>query len=217
MITIYTILVKDTNELIASQVERIMCRSKLVDNLHFLASPTYKGMDMSDFTVTMEYLLPASKTYKTENLVMSDDTYKDMLEYKLPFDTAFTKEPGDIEVKLTFTKVEMQEDGSVKQYVRKTSATTITIVPLEAWSELIPDEALSAIDQRLLKQDALMKQLIELLKNFDDTKADNITLRDNILQLLANGTPIGNKIDISKGTSPDPGTDNPGKVEVVEF
>lgn len=215
MITIYTILVKDTNELIASQIERIMCRSKLVDNLHFLASPTYKDMDMSDFTVTMEYVLPTSKSYRTETLVASDETYKDMLEYKLPFDTALTKEAGDIEVKLTFTKVEMQENGTIKQYVRKTSSTNITIVPLEAWNELIPDEALSALDQRILKQDALMKQIIELLANIDDTKADNIMLKNSIIQLLSNGTPIGNEIDLSKIGTLDP--DGTGKVEVVEF
>ena len=213
MITIYTILVKNTNELISSQVERIMCRSKLVDNLHFLVSPTYKEIDMSDFSVTMEYLTPVSKTYKTESLTVSEELYKDMLEYKLPFDTALTKEPGNIELSLTFTKVEMKSDGKMKQYVRKTSPSSISIVPLESWSEIIPDEALNVIDQRLIKQDALMQQLIDLVNSFDDTKADNLSLKDNILQLLSGDKPIGNEINLSNVQHPD----SDKNIEIVNF
>ena len=47
----FTFLIGEDNTLTASVVERIMERSKLVDNLHFLADPTYKGVDMSDYTV----------------------------------------------------------------------------------------------------------------------------------------------------------------------
>ena len=60
----YTILVNDDNTLTTSVRERIMQRSKLVDSLHFLVSPTYKELDMTDFTVTLEYVLPISKKYK---------------------------------------------------------------------------------------------------------------------------------------------------------
>ena len=73
----YTILLNDTNELITSVKERIMQRSKLVDNLHFLVDPIYKGIDMTDFTVMMEYILPVSREYKSEVLVKSDELYKE--------------------------------------------------------------------------------------------------------------------------------------------
>ena len=96
----YTILVGESNELVTSVKERIMQRSKLVDNLHFLVDPIYKGIDMTDFTVMMEYILPVSREYKSEVLVKSDELYKEKLEYKLPFDTCLTKEAGDIEVSL---------------------------------------------------------------------------------------------------------------------
>ena len=111
-IFVYTILVNDDNTLTTSIRERIMQRSKLVDSLHFLVSPTYKGLDMTDFTVTMEYILPVSKEYVSEVLVKSEELYKEMLEYKLPFDTDLTKEAGEIEVKLTFSKVDLDEDGN---------------------------------------------------------------------------------------------------------
>ena len=192
----YTILVKDTNELVVSVKERIMQRSKLVDTLHFLADPMYKELDMSDFTVSMEYILPVSKQYKSEILVLSTELYKDMLEYKLPLDTKLTSEPGEIEVQLTFIKSDLDADGHVKQYVRKTSPTSITIVPISAWSDFIPDEALNAVDQKLLKLDAQIKALAETGDLYATTKADNIMLDKDTheLYLTANGAQVGDKV-----------------------
>lgn len=158
----YTILVNESNELITTVKERIMQRSKLVDNLHFLVEQTYKGIDMSDFTVTMEYILPISREYKTEFLVKSDELYKEKLEYKLPFDTCLTKEHGKIEAQLTFTKVSLDVDGNSIQQVRKTSPTTITIVPISAWSDMIADSALTALDQRILQTQAMIEAANEL-------------------------------------------------------
>ncbi len=195
----YTILLNETNELITSVRERIMQRSKLVDNLHFLVDPEYKGIDMSDFTVMLEYILPVSREYKTEILVKSDELYKERLEYKLPFDTALTKEAGDIEVQLTFTKVELDTDGISHQYVRKTSPTIITILPISKWSDIIPDSALSALDQRLIQMDIMMNQMNDMANYLDDIKADNIIYDENnkTLQLTSHGTPIGNKVTLN--------------------
>ena len=195
----YTILVNDDNTMATSVRERIMQRSKLVDSLHFLVNPTYKGLDMSDFTVVMEYILPVSKQYKTEQLIKSDDTYKDMLEYKLPFDTNLTKEAGDIEVKLTFSKVDLDADGNDIQYVRKISATKITIIPIEAWCDIIPDEALNAIDQRIIKTDAQIKALMDANEITRLEKADNLVLdeENKELYLTSDGEPIGNKVKLS--------------------
>lgn len=193
----YTILLNENNELTTSIRERIMQRSKLVDSLHFLVDPTYKNMDMSDFTVMMEYILPVSREYKTEILVKSDELYKNKLEYKLPFDTCLTKEAGKIEVQLTFVKVELDADGKPKQYVRKTSPTTVTIVPIAAWSDVIADSALTALDQRLIQVDAALAAANELTDYLNDTKADNITYNKdtNTIQLTANGNLIGDAIE----------------------
>lgn len=195
----YTILLNESNELITSVKERIMQRSKLVDSLHFLVDPIYKEMSMSDFLVTMEYILPISREYKTEILVQSPELYKGKLEYKLPFDTCLTKEHGKIEVQLTFTKVELTPDGDNIQYVRKTSPTTITIVPIAAWSDVIADDALTALDQRIIQTQAMIEAVDEMNWNLDETKADNIIYDENgkYLQLTACGKPIGNKIKIN--------------------
>ena len=194
----YTILLNDTNELITSVKERIMQRSKLVDSLHFLVDPTYKGLDMSDFTVMLEYILPVSREYHSEILVKSNALYKEKLEYKLPFDTCLTKEAGNIEIQLTFVKVSLDTDGNNTQQVRKTSPTTIKILPISAWSDIVADNALGAIDQRLIQAEAMINAVGEMAQQLDSTKADNIIYNeeDNYIQLTANGTPIGDKITL---------------------
>lgn len=193
----YTILVTENNELVTTVKERIMQRSKLVDNLHFLVDPVYKEHDMTAFTVMMEYVLPVSREYKSEILTRSAELYKDKIEFCVPFDTCLTKEPGKIEIKLTFVKVEMDVDGNTVQRVRKTSAANITIVPLEAWSSIIPDDALSAIDQRLVMAEAMIGAANDMSQYLYETKADNITVNKdtNTIQLTANGTPIGDAVE----------------------
>lgn len=203
----YTILVTNDNELFASKKERIMQRSKLVNNLHFLVYPTYDSgtetFDMKDFTATMEYILPVSKKYKSETLTLNNEEYETesgqfMLEYVVPFDTGLTSEAGDIEVQLTFTKIDLDSEGQDTQYVRKTGTCKITILPLSAWSDIIPDEALNAIDQRILKTQAQIDELADLAGIVSSTKADNISLTDTTLQLTANGENIGDAIDLNE-------------------
>jgi hypothetical protein len=192
----YTILLNESNELTTSVRERIMQRSKLVDSLHFLVDPIYKGIDMSDFTVLMEYLLPVSREYKTEILVKSNALYKNKLEYKLPFDTNLTREAGKIEIQLTFINVRLDADGKATQMVRKTSSTTIVIVPITAWSDVIADSALTALDQRLIQVDAMLNAANEMNNYLSETKADNIVVDEaaNTIQLTANGVLIGDAV-----------------------
>ena len=190
----YTILLNDDNKLVTSVRERIMQRSKLVDNLHFLVEPIYKGEhDMSEFTVMMEYILPVSREYHSELLVKSEGLYKDKLEYKVPFDTCLTKEAGDVELQLTFVKVN-KDDAS--QHVRKTSTTVITVLPISAWSDIIPDGALTALDQRLIMAENLLYAANDMADYLSITKADNIKYNEetNEVQLLSGETAIGDKV-----------------------
>ena len=203
----YTILATNDNELKVTVKERIMQRSKLVDSFHFLVDQLYKeNIDMTDFTVTMEYVLPVSKKYVTETLVLKLDEeskpalYKDKLEYCLKFDTNLTAEAGEIEVQLTFTKTELDEEGVATQYVRKTTPCTITIVPITAWSDIVPDGALTALDQKILKIDEQIKALSDSAMLLVQDKADNIMLdtETHEIYLTANGEPIGDRITIDE-------------------
>lgn len=194
----YTFLIGDDNTLTASVTERIMERSKMVDNMHFLADQIYKDVNMSDFTVMLEYVLPISKKYKTEFLKKSENLYKNKLEYLLPFDTNLTSEAGDIEIQLTFTKVEMNSEGKTTQYVRKVGPGIVHIIPISKWSDIIPDEALSTLDQRIIALEALNKAMTDHFNINLDNKADNLMYDDeHRIQLTSNGKPIGNAIKIT--------------------
>ena len=182
--------------LITTIKERIIQRSKLVDNLHFLMNPTYKTFDMTKFTAVMEYVTPVSRELHTEFLTQSPDLYKGMIEYKLPIDTTITREAGTFELALTFTYVEMDAEGNTYQHVRKTTPTGITIVAAPAWCDVIPDSALSALDQRIIGLEALVHALDDESQILYQTKADNIKYDEagKYIQLTANSIPIGDRI-----------------------
>lgn len=188
-----------------------MQKSKLVDSLHFIVEPNYKGKDISTFTVLLEYNTPVTHEYHSEILTLSNELYDGMLEYKLPFDTNLTKEAGNIEVQLTFSKVDLNEFGKPVQMVRKTSTTFISITPTAAWSDFVPDGLLTSLDQRILKQDAQIKELNEIAEKLDMTKADSLSYSENMLQLTSNGEKIGNAVSITSSGS------STGDFEIVEF
>ena len=196
----YIIIVENDNSLYGSQKRRIMQREKLFNDLWFLVEQYYNGYDMSQCTVTMRYLLPISKEFKTETLVLSNERYKDdYLKYVLPVDTNLTKEFGDIELNLTFTMLDVDDNGKIVQRVRKTDNHLLKITPIPDWDSVIPDSALSALDERIIKLDAQMKALDERNKVIADTKADNIKYDTNTneLQLTSNGNVIGDKVTIN--------------------
>lgn len=195
----YTILVNEDNTLYGSKKERIMQRSKLVDNLVFIVDPIYKGNDMTNASVVLEFVLPVSREYKTINLVLDDERYNDcFLQYKLPFDVGLTAQAGSLELQLTFVYVEMTPNGVGIQRVRKTSSTTIEIIPITAWSDIIPDSALSALDQRLIKLDASMRAMNDYMNVIDNNQVDNLVYdnKNETLQLSAKGVGVGNKVSV---------------------
>lgn len=196
----YTILVNDDDTLYGSHKERIMQRQKLVNDLVFIVNPIYRNThDMTDASVMLEYVLPVSREYKTVILTLSDERYNDcFLQYKLPFDIDLTAQAGSLELQLTFAYVEMTPNGVGIQRVRKTSPTTIDIIPVTAWSDIIPDSALSALDQRLLKLDAQTRALNDYLNVIDSSKVDNLVYNsaEETLQLSSKGIGIGDKVSV---------------------
>lgn len=214
----YVVLVNDDNSLIVTNKERIMQRSKLVDTLWFLTTPEYKGYNMADFTVLLEYILPVSREYKSEVLTLSAEKYNGYLKYHVPFDTSLTSESGKLEIQLTFLLADLDDNGNPIQRVRKTSPVTIDIVPISAWSDIVPDSALTVLDQRLIKADAQIKELNELTSVLSESKADNLRYNtvNGELQLVAGNKAIGNKVTIVS-CSDDEEDQHEDCVAVVEF
>lgn len=211
----YTILITDSNELVTSQKERIMRRSKLVDTLHFLTEPIYKEHDMTTFIATLEYVLPTSREYHSEALTPSNELYKNKLEYKVPFDTNLTSEAGEVEIQITFVGLELDAEGNSIQRVRKTSPAKITVLPVAAWSDVIADSALGALDQRLIQQAAAINALDDLTQTLYETKADNLSLEGNILQLESQGEKIGRPVTIETNSTCE--CEEKGSIRVIEF
>ena len=197
--SVYVILINNDNTMTVTQKRRIVQKSKLVDDLWFLVLPEYNGYNMADFTVILEYLQPVSKKYRTEFLTLSDNDYSGYLKYVLPVDTKITAEAGDVELQVSFLITEVDSNGNGIQRVRKIVGTTISVTPISIWSDIIPDCALTALDQRIIKMDAQIKALNETSDMIDSMKADSITYNEDSgeLQLTANGTPIGDKVSIN--------------------
>ena len=229
----YVILVNDDNTLMATKKQRIMQRSKLVDDLWFLVKPTYNGHDMSLFTASLEYLLPVSKKYRHEILTLSPETYNGYLTYLLPVDTELTAEAGEIALQLTFLLADLDENGKPIQRARKVTGTSINVFPIETWSDIIPDSALSALDQRIIKTDAQIKALADLnsgavsivndldydpsknelqLKSGNDLVGTRIALAGTTDEELKDGIPVIDFDEMDAGTPEDSEDDN-----VVEF
>ena len=126
----YIFLLEDDNEIIASNREVIMQRSKLVDEVWFLVKPTYKvnENDMSVFEATLEYVLPVSKSYHSLGLIKDEKGYGEYLKYVVPLDSNLSAEAGDIELQLTFTYTGFDAEGKNVQKVRKTKTAKFLIL-----------------------------------------------------------------------------------------
>lgn len=210
----YVILINDDNTMTTTQKRRIVQRSKLVDDLWFLVKPEYNGFNMSDFTVLLEYLSPISKKYRTEFLNLSEADYNGYLRYTMQIDTAITAEAGTVEFQISFLKTSIDADGNSGQHVRKITGGSIRVDPITAWSDIIPDSALTALDQRIIKMDAQINAINEVSEIISMTKADNFIFNKDTseLQLTADGDPIGDKVVISTTAS-----DLKDGIPVVDF
>ena len=202
----YTVLVKNDNTLISTVRTNIMHRSSMVDGFRVLVDPIYneeEAFDMRTFQCVMEYKLPISDKYTVEILTPLDELYNGKLDYRLPIDTQLTSEIGDVEFKFMFLRLDMDSDGNPIERNRKTSSSTIKILPVEMWNDYIASSDLDSIAQMLLMgqaQNKYMGEMVNQLGKYADmlnmTKADNIAKDEETheLYLTANGKEIGSRV-----------------------
>lgn len=214
----YTILVNEDHSLIATNRERIMQRSANVNSLGFLVRAQLNDIDVANSTVVFEYVTPISHKYDSKILTASDENLQGgYLTYSLPFDSSLTSEAGELEVQLTFLYIDLDENDDPVEQSKKTTVHKIKITPIAAWSDYIPDGNLTAIDQRILKTDAQIKAMEELLDASHvevSNKADDIAYNsiDNTLQLKSGEKLIGNKVKLN-----DEPVDLKDGIPVVDF
>lgn len=194
----YVFLCTEDCSITASRREVIMQREKCVSEIWFLVPPEYKSVDndMKLFNVVMEYILPTSRRYNVIELVRDDENYEDHLRYRLPVNTSISSESGDVELQLTFVYVGLDADGNDIQKVRKTKPTKLHVTPVAAWSDLIPDKNLLAIDQRIIKTQAQINELGYYAQVLSESQVDDLKYDSakETLQLTSNGNAVGNPV-----------------------
>lgn len=207
----YTIVMRDDKSLRTTQKTTLYQREKLVDKIEFLFPSTYNELDLSDFTITLKYVDQGNVAHM-EILTKDEELYKDYyIRCTLPVDTNLTQFSGDITIRLTLSKVDLEVRT---QYVLHTNETTITILPLSDYYAFVTDETLEYIDQVVASLDTKIEALNKISEVYDSEKADNITYEDNKIQLTANGQKIGDYITIAEGTGEPVDLD---ELELVEF
>lgn len=195
----YTLRIMDDNSVVTTVLETIMQRSSGVDKIQILASRYYKGIDMSDATMLMHYLLPGSKRLFSLYLTPASDHYNgmDFLQYLLPANTVLTSEAGEVRVSFTMIKLE-EPGGEPTAYTRKTQEGSIHITPIAPWIDYAPDELLTPLDQRLIALEARQKTEEALHKELFENMATDVSLdqTNRRIHLVSNKGAIGEGIPV---------------------
>lgn len=172
----YTFLIQNDNSVIATERQRIMQCSKLVDVLQIIVPKFYNGLEMANYSARLEYLTPINHKYNYVELEIADANYKtDYLLYRVPIDINLTSEVGDVEFMVTFIEVTMTEDGVVNTPVRKTDAFTMPIIPIARWFTDISD-GLDTMDQRIIAMMEMQNAMMDTQKIIHANKLDDIKL-----------------------------------------
>lgn len=199
-----TFLFQNDNHIVLTEsTGALVEKSNSINAIRIVVPKIYdEEFNMAEFDGLFEWKLPISGEANLVELELADDNYKeDFLLYTLPgttATTAITKECGDVEFSLTFTKAELDDDGKVIERVRQSAApAVIKVVPISTF--LSPSEAqLSALAEMYLANKRLILALTEVANNLSDSKIDDLTLdiENGKVVGTANGTQVGQGIDL---------------------
>lgn len=190
----YTIVMRDDKSLRITQKATLYQREKLVDKMQILIPNKYNDVDLSDFTVILKYKDQGSVAHMEILTKGEKQEYEEYSSYTLPIDTNLTQFAGDVEIRITLSKTDLENKT---QYVLHTGEIIITISPLEDYYTFVTDESLEYIDKIVGNLDAKIEALNKISEIYDGTKADNIIrYEDGKIQLTANGVPIGDTASI---------------------
>lgn len=195
----FRVLIRSDNTTIVTENQRIMQNSKLVDTLEIVVDKEYNGLSMAECTAYLEYLTPINHKIGQVVLEIADENYEnDYLLYKMKIDTNLTNEVGQVQFRVHFIQVEMNEEGKVTTPVRQTDSFIMTVIPISDWMTL-PDGLLSGLDQRLIIMQQTNKAMADLQNTLSDEKLDDIKLdiTSNEIYGTSNGEKKGEGIKLS--------------------
>lgn len=134
-----TILVKDDNTAVITERCRILQGTENIDTLRIIIPKIYNEQDFTPYSVIIEYKLPISYESTKKELSLTDDQYKDDFNlYEMTLETDFTKEAGNVEIKLSIegSKVIESENGDaggIEEVVRNISTFSIPVYSISEW------------------------------------------------------------------------------------
>lgn len=191
----YTIVMRDDKSLRITEKATLYQREKSIDKIQFLIPKTYEGTDISGFTATLKYVDQGNVAHMEVLTLTEDEEYPEYSKYILPVDTNMNQFSGDIKLRITLSKIDLD---SRTQYVLHTGEVIITILPLEDYYAFVTDESLEKIDQIIGAIDTKIEALKKIAEIYDEEKADNIVRqKDGKIQLTSNGVLIGNSVSIN--------------------
>lgn len=204
------IVMKPTKELVQTKRIRVYQRETLVDKLKFLIPFTYEDLDLTKFTVMLQYI-DVSGTVRGEVLTRDSEDYEDAdgnkthMIYVLPVDSQLTRQSGDIKLKLNLDYVDNEgqtedpeEEPTQKHYVLNTDDTILPILPVADYYSIVPDESLSLINNKIAELNNKIEELNATSEAYLTSKADDIKLDvvddSKAIYLTAEGQKIGEGI-----------------------
>lgn len=210
-----TVLMQSDKTLVISEQGKIYQREKLIDKIRFLVPAIYDvngvGMDLTNFTATLEYVDQAN-VVQTETLTKSEDLYKEkFIEYVLPVDTNVSKYAGEIELRLSLVHYDADTGYN---YVLHTGHTKISVSPLSDWYKFVSDESLDVIDQKMSELDSKISALDEMAGTYAANQVDDLKLTNSLLQVSSKGTPMGNGVTIITSGDTEDSDANPSDGEL---
>lgn len=175
----YIIKMNNDKSLLTTQKTHIYRGEKDIDIIRFLIPQTYGGKDMSACRLFVRYVLPNGSGY-SEELAMSYEPYKTYYSYELVVSSRITYESGTLEMWLTA----IDPDNNI---ILKSGTVQLEI-------EKHPDITGSLSEEDSDQLDAIEAELARI----DREKADDwIYFDDDFeMQLLADGSPIGTRMNV---------------------
>ena len=194
----YTILVDNKNYMHTSVREAIVQGSNLTNYIKILVPQQYGDFNMIDFRASIRYKIQDEQGVGIVEMDDPEELSNGYLQYLLPVTVEMTNKAGLLTLLLTFTKTDDLDESSI--LVRKICPIEISIVPIGEWEGEIPDSDIDYIDKKLEEIKDMVEDVKGVQEQLEKEKADNVTYENNILQLTANDSPIGDPVKI-EGTN----------------
>ena len=179
----YTLLMNSNKSLMTTKRTTLYQQENLVDKIQFLFPTTYGDIDLTTCKATLIYVDQGNVSH-SESLAKDTELYKNRLRYVLPVDSELNYFAGTVIVRIVL------EDADAGINI-KTGEAFIRIEPYRLANNDIPDDITSE------KIEKIESDIDELKKN----QVDDLILTDDLLQLSANSTIVGNGVILPKGVN----------------